>query len=651
MPKISQYAEADLPLSGDELIVVAQNGRTKKVPVSEVGSPGGGAGTPGGSDGQIQYNNAGALGGLAGVAAFGGSFKLASGYFLWSEDSFGALDVPLIGLDTDDTIRIGSTLAGGFAGFDVDIDVGASQAIRLKAQELAICANNVQIGRYTGGTVDCGGGLGVVGLDDAATEPSTNPTDGVIIWSYGGVLKYRDPNGNVTIIHCPIGVCVPEMFGAKGDGVTDDSAAFEAARVAMAAGTYRTLVLGARTYLYDNPADPVTEANAWPFGCSVVGQGAGASIIMITTNNEVMVFRSTNAANRQKSTLNRNYRILGNNAGINQWGLCNGFSGGDGSGAGFVVEGVVVENCAVGIFMAYGPTNGDGGKVSNSLTKGCTYGAYAIWQSNWSNCQMTACGTGALLATGNVTLAHCDITGSTTKTIHITSGGNDGHGLIQACNLNHNPGAPIYVEAVANGFTFVGNDVFETPVEVLANTGRIKWIGGILAPTTISLNVASKVRFSDVSIGTDYFVSYSDGGAPNVEWKDCEPLVGDTLPSWVPLRQVGDVIATADASPAYRTLHTFAVGDVKQIDLLVVIRKSDASVRQSFRLSALVYGAAGPTATLDATGGGALTDAAPRGTGSAVAELNLNGADCRLKITGIAATDLITTYVPSVVGQ
>lgn len=106
-------------------------------------------------------------------------------------------------------------------------------------------------------------------------------------------------------------------------------------------------------------------------------------------------------------------------------------------------------------------------------------------------------------------------------------------------------------------------------------------------------------------------------------------------------------VSTGDATPVYVTLATLAVGDVKAIDVLVTIKNADASVRQSFKLSGLFYGAAGPTATLD---GGSLTDAAPRGTGTANARFSISIATVRLKITGIAATNLVTTYDVSIVG-
>ncbi len=99
--------------------------------------------------------------------------------------------------------------------------------------------------------------------------------------------------------------------------------------------------------------------------------------------------------------------------------------------------------------------------------------------------------------------------------------------------------------------------------------------------------------------------------------------------------------ATANATPVYVTIATLDVGGQRRVDAIVRVFSADAATRQSFTLSADFYGAAGPTATLN---GGALTDAAPRGTGTAVVELDLSSADIRLKITGVAATDLLTTY-------
>lgn len=55
-------------------------------------------------------------------------------------------------------------------------------------------STNVQVGSTT---QDFGAGSTVIGLKNATAVPTTNPTGGVIIYSEGGVLKYRDPSGAI----------------------------------------------------------------------------------------------------------------------------------------------------------------------------------------------------------------------------------------------------------------------------------------------------------------------------------------------------------------------------------------------------------------------------------------------------------------------
>lgn len=55
-------------------------------------------------------------------------------------------------------------------------------------------STNIQVGSTV---QDFGAGSVVIGLKNATAVPTTNPTGGVIIYSEGGVLKYRDPNGSI----------------------------------------------------------------------------------------------------------------------------------------------------------------------------------------------------------------------------------------------------------------------------------------------------------------------------------------------------------------------------------------------------------------------------------------------------------------------
>lgn len=103
-------------------------------------------------------------------------------------------------------------------------------------------------------------------------------------------------------------------------------------------------------------------------------------------------------------------------------------------------------------------------------------------------------------------------------------------------------------------------------------------------------------------------------------------------------------ITTIDATPVYIILASLIENGVSQVDVLAKTTSADANTRQVFKLSALYYGAAGPTATIDGSIASIIT-----GTGTADITLDIDGADIRLKITGIAATTLITTYDVSII--
>jgi len=53
---------------------------------------------------------------------------------------------------------------------------------------------------FGGATPSVGGGVGVVGISNATTSPTTNPTGGGILYVESGALKYRGSSGTVTTI-------------------------------------------------------------------------------------------------------------------------------------------------------------------------------------------------------------------------------------------------------------------------------------------------------------------------------------------------------------------------------------------------------------------------------------------------------------------
>ena len=89
---LSNMPYASTPLSGAELTYVVQNGVSKKTPVSSIAVAGA---SPGGSSGQLQYNDAGTFGGYgigSGLSVVGGNLTaVAGGGGLTTVDSLAAL--------------------------------------------------------------------------------------------------------------------------------------------------------------------------------------------------------------------------------------------------------------------------------------------------------------------------------------------------------------------------------------------------------------------------------------------------------------------------------------------------------------------------------------------------------------------------------
>ena len=61
----------------------------------------------------------------------------------------------------------------------------------------ALAGNNIQLGSATGSV---GGGSRVIGITDAITVPTTNPTGGGVLYAEGGALKWRGSSGTITTI-------------------------------------------------------------------------------------------------------------------------------------------------------------------------------------------------------------------------------------------------------------------------------------------------------------------------------------------------------------------------------------------------------------------------------------------------------------------
>lgn len=128
----------------------------------------------------------------------------------------------------------------------VDLWVKNTGVIRLVVDggtKLRAVANGLQIGN---GSADLGGGNGVIGIDNATTAPSTNPTAGIVLYvdSADNTLKYRKADGSTVTLS-------GTSFSDAAFEITDDGDATKVAKFQCSGITTGTT----RTYTLPNVSD------------------------------------------------------------------------------------------------------------------------------------------------------------------------------------------------------------------------------------------------------------------------------------------------------------------------------------------------------------------------------------------------------------
>jgi hypothetical protein len=184
---------------------------------------GGGGATPGGSTGSVQANDgAGGFTGYANVllgsgfisigttVATDGAIRLAYGtQGIYARNSTNNDNVSLLALLDGTSMGLGTDLVQfGDGAYNVLLVPGVGRTLHVWSDDGKINDGNgsevaswnsygFQFGKTT---PDFGMGQGVIGLQNTLLAPSTNPTDGIIIYAEGNVLKYRTPAGTVVAL-------------------------------------------------------------------------------------------------------------------------------------------------------------------------------------------------------------------------------------------------------------------------------------------------------------------------------------------------------------------------------------------------------------------------------------------------------------------
>lgn len=276
----------------------------------------------------------------------------------------------------------------------------------------------------------------------------------------------------------------PEEFGAKANGTTDDSAAIQAALNACNVAGGGEVRFQAKTYLVSTGL--TVYANT-----SLVGQG---SATILTTSSNITLITITD----QGCTV-RDLRVTGTGAGASQDGVSVGPFG-ISSGPPYTrILNITAEGFGRnGIFLA--PNTVDvyqhAPLVQGARVTGCQYGIRI--QGEYHRivaCDLWANTTAIYVPGGNNIISACTITGNTTG-VWMVGGGNDGHGMITGCDINHNTTNFRADNTLANGMPLVGCNFYGagTSIMLVSSTG-VRFVG-------CSIDVAN--LYFDGSVGTQF---------------------------------------------------------------------------------------------------------------------------------------------------
>ena len=231
------------------LVPFIRGGQLRAIGLEGVLGPTGPAGAGsavGGASGNIQFNNAGVLGGAGFVnagtgfisigtaAALTGDIRLQQGA-IRSRNGANTVDINMISHDgtfnyVGDVNRNDSGLLL-YSGGDIQLKTGNIDF------GLTAFGNMSTNGLTIGGAEQVGGGVqGMLGLQDATTVPASIPTGGVVLYSQTGILKFKDGTGIVhdlslsggggsgvlglDLIQGPTGVAVKSLSGYSTSSYT-----------------------------------------------------------------------------------------------------------------------------------------------------------------------------------------------------------------------------------------------------------------------------------------------------------------------------------------------------------------------------------------------------------------------------------------------
>ena len=329
------------------------------------------------------------------------------------------------------------------------------------------------------------------------------------------------------------GTCTLEDFDAMGDGVTNDQAAWDDAFTALGAGTYSTLLLGAKTYLLGSGG-----AQNVPAGCSIIGQGS-ASILKTATNASVIKVISSLGV-----TL-ANFRIEGNSGTAAQIGIEVGESGTATScPVDLRISGVYCYQLGWGFRFIQNAIAHQGPTISDCVADDNAVGGfwtnvaeYTVFQ----NCSSVNHGGGAgapigvLMQSGNCVWEGGNITFNGVG-VQFDDAGNGVHGIFSGTTINHNSLA-IKVNGAGNltaGEKFIGCHIYGGDIWLIDCIG-FQFYGCTFGVADFIFQgsvgtVIDNCKFDAVVPAV--FDNYS-GSTSDTTWRNCSTIANGDVPAFV----------------------------------------------------------------------------------------------------------------------
>lgn len=263
-----------------------------------------------------------------------------------------------------------------------------------------------------------------------------------------------------------------KLFGAKGDGITDDTAAFA-----------RAIAYGGNIIIPYTTNGYLVGTLNFSNNCFMAGWG-GKSRLILNNNSNGFLINATN-------TLKTSFYNLEFDGGSNRSFYPDAFAGSAGTRHGLMLNSLGntrVFDISVHGFSGYGisitSTNGsidplivasNANSILSMVDISYCYGGIRYGDTSSAEYQMASdinirnCAQAFILLSGNLNISHCIVTLNGTA-VYLTGGGNTAHGNFNNSLVNHNF-YTMYIDGITSGFNFIGNQMFTGAIFINNSSG------------------------------------------------------------------------------------------------------------------------------------------------------------------------------------